>query len=78
VLLSNSPLKPPGTFLTGSDGKFYISNLTPGEYRLFAFTNISHLEYANPEALRDFTGQDITVGPNEKANVQLDLITRGN
>lgn len=78
VVLSDSPLKPPGTFVTGNDGKFFIPNLTPGEYRLFAFTDISDLEYANPEALRDFTGQDITVGPNEKANVQLDLITRGN
>ncbi len=77
ILLSDSPLKPPDIFSAGSDGKFSIPSLTPGEYRVFAFSDISDLEYGNPEALRDFPGQDITVGANEKANVQLDLITRG-
>ncbi len=60
----------------GADGKFSLTNLTPGAYRLFAFNDISDLEYANPEALRDFTGQQVTLGPNEKTNVQLDLVTR--
>ncbi len=78
ILLSDSPLKAPDLFSAASDGKFSIPGLTPGEYRLLAFSDISDLEYGNPDALRDFTSQDITVGPNEKATVQLDLITRSN
>ena len=60
-----------------SNGNFVLPGLAPGEYTVYAFSDISDLEYANPEALREFSGQKISVGPNEKATVQLNLITRG-
>lgn len=75
ILLGDAPS--PLTAALAADGKFSFSNVTPGAYRLLAFNDISDLEYANPEALRDFIGQSLTAGPNEKATVQLDLVMRG-
>jgi hypothetical protein len=59
------------------NGAFSLSGLTPGDYTVYAFTDISGLEYTNPEALREFSGQKITLGPGAKAALQLNLITRG-
>ena len=59
------------------NGNFAVPGLAPGDYRVYAFTDVSNLEYANPEALREFSGQQITLGPNAKTTMQLDLLTRG-
>lgn len=59
------------------NGNFTVPGLAPGDYTVYAFSDISGLEYANPEALREFSGQKITLGPSAKATMQLDLITRG-
>lgn len=77
ILLGGSSLDPPDPIHLGTSGKFSFPNLTPGAYRIFAFSDISNLEYANPEVLRDFTGREITIAPNETATVQVELITRG-
>ncbi len=58
-------------------GQFDMGGLSPGKYRVYAFSNIDGLEYANPEALRDFAGQQIDLQPNQKANVTLELNVRG-
>jgi Carboxypeptidase regulatory-like domain len=58
-------------------GNFSFAGLTPGEYTVYAFSDVSDLEYANPESLREFSGQKVTLGPSEKATVQLNLIARG-
>ena len=56
-----------------------LANLTPGDYTLYAFDDISDIEYGNPEALKNFEAQHVTIGPNEKATVQLKLLrTSGN
>lgn len=56
---------------------FSFSNLRPGSYRLYAFTDVSDLEYANPEALRDFTGEQLELSAGQKAEVELQLNSRG-
>ncbi len=43
--------------------------LTPGTYQVFAFTNIEGLEYANPEAMRDYPSQSVTLDPNQKLEI---------
>ena len=59
------------------NGNFTVPGLAPGDYTVYAFSDISNLEYANPETLREFSGGKVTLGPNAKTTVQLDLITRG-
>lgn len=76
ILVSDSSLRDPLVYRAGGGNTARFQNLTPGTYRLYAFDDLSDLEYANPEALRGFSAQAVTVGPNEKSNVQLDLIMR--
>ena len=59
------------------NGQFSLPGFTPGEYTVYTFSDISDLEYANPEALREYSGQKITLSPGEKATVQLNVIKRG-
>ncbi|MBV9762444.1 MAG: carboxypeptidase regulatory-like domain-containing protein [Acidobacteriaceae bacterium] len=54
-----------------------FSSLSPGEYQVYAFTSIDGLEYANPEAMREYSGQQVTLAANQKASVALKVITRG-
>ncbi|MFL6465963.1 MAG: collagen binding domain-containing protein [Bryobacteraceae bacterium] len=76
LVTSSSPGAEPRIF-PFMNGAFSLSGLTPGDYTVYAFTDISGLEYANPEALREFSGQKITLGPGAKTTLQLNLITRG-
>jgi hypothetical protein len=53
-----------------------VGGLAPGDYRVYAFDSVENLEYANPEALREFAGksQQVTLEPNGSATVTLELI----
>jgi|SRR5579875_838861 len=53
-----------------------LGNLSPGEYQVYAFSNIDGLEYANPEVMREYSGQQLTLAPNQHANVTVNMIAR--
>ncbi|MBV8708791.1 MAG: carboxypeptidase regulatory-like domain-containing protein, partial [Acidobacteriaceae bacterium] len=76
LLVPNSVSMQPRVMSVGS-GSLSIPGLTPGEYTVYALSDISDLEYANPEAMRKFSGQKVTLGPGETAKMQLNLITNG-
>lgn len=61
-----------------NNSAFTFRNLPPGDYRVYAFSNIEGLEYTNPEVMRQYSGQEITLAPNQQASVTLDVIARGN
>jgi hypothetical protein len=50
--------------------------LAPGSYDLYAFDNMTGLEYANPEALSGYTGKRIDLSAGQKLDVVLDPIER--
>lgn len=77
LLVSNSLLTQPKIAQIQRGGSFTFQNLSPGEYHVYAISSIEGLEYGNAEALRDFGGQQIELGPNQKADVTLDLAIRG-
>ena len=60
-------------------GRFQYAGLAPGDYRVYAFDSIAGLEYANPEALREFVGksQAVSLAANQSADVTVDVIHRG-
>ncbi len=60
-----------------NNGAFTFRNLPPGDYRVYAFSNIEGLEYTNPEVMRQYSGQEITLAPNQQASVTLDVIAGG-
>jgi hypothetical protein len=56
---------------------FTFPSFSPGTYHIWAFSNVAGLEYANPEALRDYPSQQVTLAANQKLSLSLDLVTRG-
>lgn len=57
-------------------GSFTFTGLTPGDYSAYAFGDINGLEYGNPEAMRRFSGQQITLSANQHATLTLEVIGR--
>jgi hypothetical protein len=63
----------------GGSNEFSANGLPPGEYLVFAFDRVDDLEYANPDAFAPYASQaaHMTLTPNQKAQVSLDLIHLG-
>ena len=59
-----------------SDGSFSFNALTPGNYQAYAFSSIDDLEYANPDALREFSGESLSLPGGQQWSVSLKLNTR--
>ena len=60
------------------NGTFTIRDLAPGSYRAIAIDQADDLEYANPEALRDYLtkAQDVTLSPKQESRMDLELLHR--
>jgi hypothetical protein len=52
---------------------FAIAGLAPGSYEIFAFSDLNGVEYANPEALREYHGQAVVLQAGQQANVTVEL-----
>jgi hypothetical protein len=59
---------------------FTFNGLAPGEYLVYAFDYAEGIEYSNPDALQTYASQaaHVTLSPNQKTQVALDLIRTGN
>jgi carboxypeptidase family protein len=77
IIVPDSAPTEPQLFPVQSNQNFPFARFSPGTYHVWAFSNVAGLEYANPDVLRDFPSQQITLGPNQKVNLNLDLVTRG-
>ncbi len=66
-------LQPQLLFTMGSAS----ARLTPGEYEVYAFANVNSVEYANPDVLKGFEGHHLSVAPNQKTTVHLEVIGQG-
>lgn len=76
VLVPDSGAGDPVVMTTSPDGAFTSGLITPGNYRAYAFSSLANLEYANPDALRDYSGQEVSLAANQPVTVNLDLIER--
>jgi Carboxypeptidase regulatory-like domain len=58
---------------------FTFTGLAPGEYLVYAFDYAEGLEYSNPDVLQPYASQaaHVTLTPNQKTQVALDLIHTG-
>jgi hypothetical protein len=59
-----------------SEGGYTLTGLHEGEYRVYAFDDADDLEYANPEALRNFNSQTVDLAAGQAAAVQLEVNER--
>ena len=78
VVPDYAPLDPKMT-VADDRGEFQIDGLAPGEYKIFAFDRLDGLEYSNPEVLGEYASKaaQVSLLPNEKTTVKVDLIQRG-
>ena len=58
------------------NGKYYVTLIPPGDYRILAIEKPPQLEYRNPAVLRayDSKGQTIHVASGQKTQVTVELI----
>jgi hypothetical protein len=63
----------------GVTDSFNVSGLAPGEYLIFAFDQADGLELSDQDVIDTYASQaaHVTLTPNQKAQVQLDLIHVG-
>ncbi len=54
-----------------------VGNLSPGTYHVYALSDLDGVEFANPQAMRDYPSESITLEPNGKANITVELAARG-
>jgi hypothetical protein len=78
LLVPDSPHAEPQLVPLQSNANFTVANLSPGTYRVWAFSSIAGLEYANPDVLREYSSQQVELAPGQKSNINLDLVVRGN
>ncbi len=77
VLVPELPSVQPTVMPVQAGAKFKFGNLSPGSYRLYALSDIAGVEYANPEAMREFPSQQIELTAGQQAQVDMELTSRG-
>jgi hypothetical protein len=53
--------------------KFHAGSLAPGEYTAYAFTNVSEIEYTNPDVMQRFSSARISVTEGASQQTELKL-----
>jgi hypothetical protein len=76
LLLPDDPVLDVPVMNSSANNELAFPSLPPGGYRLYAFDTIDQLEYSDPEVMKQFTAQELTLTPNQKAQVTLPLISR--
>jgi hypothetical protein len=63
--------------IVSSGPQFSFSGLAPGSYHVYAFTGIDGLEYRNPEVMKKYDDQSVTIdlSANETRQIDLPLIS---
>ena len=61
------------TATTGADGRFTIANVTPGDYRVFAWDGIESNAYFDPELLRQSEARAIPVSLSESSRMNISI-----
>ena len=57
-------------------GHAVISGLSDGNYQVFAFDDLTDLEYANPDVMRNFKGESVHLEGGKSVSVQLEVNER--
>jgi hypothetical protein len=72
VVASTSPGTAPKVYPIGQTARLPIP-FAPGTYKLFAFSSVTGLEYADPAVMSRFAGQLIKLAPGQKAKLSFAL-----
>jgi hypothetical protein len=55
---------------------YYPWPLSPGTYRVYAFSTLDGLEYENPAALSHFSGKTVVLEADKKTEIALDIVNK--
>jgi hypothetical protein len=66
----------PQTLRTSTGGRITLTGLTPGNYHVFTFDRPIALEYRNPTVLASLAGQAVSLTPNDKAELTVEVPQR--
>lgn len=70
VLPDGAPLT--GRLMMLNGNGMTLGGLTPGDYTVYASTpDLMNVPYTEPDALKGYSGQKVTIGPNATAELQL-------
>jgi hypothetical protein len=75
IVTSNSKTFEPFVFGASEQG-YTMTGLHEGEYKIYALDDITDLEYANPDAMRNFKSQTVTLDAGQKLSVQMEVEER--
>ena len=70
-----SAAEPEVTYSSGSSPQ--TVKLSPGEYQVYAFSNLQNIEYANPDVLKNYASQHVSLSPNQRATIRVELNAPG-
>jgi hypothetical protein len=76
LLIPESTGIQPAIVAISPEGHFSFNSLSAGDYRLYAFSDLENLEYTNPEAMRPYSYERISLSNSEKASAAIELIVR--
>ena len=79
VISQDAPRRSQQVVVSQPGGAFDLQRLAPGPYKVLAVDRLENFAYADPEVLRKYLSkaQDITLLPDQKANVDLELTRVG-
>ncbi|HYL84073.1 MAG TPA: carboxypeptidase-like regulatory domain-containing protein [Candidatus Angelobacter sp.] len=77
VVLLNERRKKPQLVQVGSNGRFEVSGLAPGVYRVFAVDASSGLDFTDPSFLEKISTKihEVTLSPKQSASLELEVAT---
>ena len=80
VLVPQRAPRQPAVTVDYAGNEFQFANLAPGDYSVFAVNRVDGLEYANPEVLQPYLSKAtrVTLQPNGKAKIDLEVLPAGN
>jgi hypothetical protein len=78
VVVADSLAQDPSVLGAATGKPVTLQRLAAGEYTVYAFSDITGLEYANPEAMRKYSSQHVTLTAGQKTSVSLDINEQDN
>src|SRR5258706_1873518 len=76
---ANAPQQRQNVMVTKTAPSFQLPQVAPGEYKILAVDNPDELEYGNPDVVRKYLSKarDVSLVPNQKTKVELDVVHIG-
>ncbi|MDQ2843355.1 MAG: carboxypeptidase-like regulatory domain-containing protein [Acidobacteriota bacterium] len=73
VVLADAPFMEPQLLGFQPNSASASVNLSPGAYHIYALSDLNGIEYANPEAMRAYPSETVTLEPHAQKSIAVEL-----